>query len=163
MTSAAYPESGVERRVRRVRRIVWALLGLLAVEFALGMAVNLFVSLSLPSGYPEVLSVIESSGVLSAHTVVAVLVLFGSVVLCTQTGKPFPTRVRGLSVLLAVTIVGTIFMGYSFVELQSNAFSYGMAMGFLVAFLLVVGLVHSVHEMGRPALTPKTTKFTVGG
>jgi cytochrome bd-type quinol oxidase subunit 2 len=163
MTSTGYPESGVERRVRRVRRILWALLGLLAVEFALGMAVNLFVSLSLPSGYPEVLSVIESSGVLSAHAVVAVLVLFGSVVLCTQTGKPFPARVRGLSVLLAVTIVGTIFMGYSFVESQSNAFSYGMAMGFLVAFLLVVGLVHSVHEMGRRAPTPETTKFTVGG
>ena len=163
MTSPAYLGAGVERRVRRVRRILWALLGLLAIEFALGMAVNLFVSLSLPSGYPELLSVIESSGILSAHTVVAILLLFGSVVLCTQTGKPFLARVRGLSVLLTVTLVGTIFMGYSFVESQSNAFSYGMAMGFLVAFLLVVGLIHSVYEKGRLVLAPETTKITVGG
>lgn len=136
------------RRLRGVRGLMWSLLGLLAVEFALGMGVNLFVPLSLPQGYPGVIGVIGSSPLLSAHTLLALLLLVDSAILSARTGSPLPARLRPLSILLTVTLLGTIFLGYSFVESQANVLSYGMALGFITALLLVVSLLHTAYSPG---------------
>jgi hypothetical protein len=149
MTDGVHSGAAVDRRLRRVRGIVWSLLGLLAVEFALGMGVNLFVTLTLPTGYPGVLGVIGSSPLLSAHAALAFLLLLLSAVLIARSGSPLSGLLRRLGILLAVTLVATIFVGYSFVESQSNALSYGMALGFITALLLVVALLHIAYQPGR--------------
>jgi hypothetical protein len=163
MTNGVQYGVGVDRRLRGVRGLLWSLLGLLAVEFALGMGVNLFLILSLPSGYPGVIGVIASSPLLSAHALLAFLLLILSVILCVRTGSPMPARRRGLSIALAVTLVGTIFAGYSFVESQSNALSYGMALGFIVALLLVVALLHMAYQPGQIRPSPENSVDPDGG
>jgi uncharacterized membrane protein len=155
MTGEVRSGVAVDRRLRRVRGLLWSLLGLLAVEFALGMGVNLFVTLTLPAGYPGVLGVIGSSPLLSAHAAIAFLLLILSAVLIAWSGSPLSGRLRGLGIVLAVTLVATIFVGYSFVESQSNALSYGMALGFITALLLVVALVHLAYRPGRAQSPPQ--------
>ena len=156
MTTAVNDGVAVGRSLRRVRGLMWSLLGLLAVEFALGMGANLFVVLSLPTGYPGVMGVIASSPLLSAHAFLAFLLLILSVMLSVSTGSPLPARARGLSILLAVTLLATIFFGYSFVESQSDALSYGMAMGFITALLLVVVLLQTAYQQNRALAMPGT-------
>lgn len=124
------------------------------MEFALGIGINLFISVSLPAGYPEVIGVILSTPLLSAHALLALLLLILSVILSARTGGTLPARLRALGVLLTVTLVGTIFVGYSFVESQSNMLSYGTALGFITALLLVVSLLPTAYQPARaPAWT----------
>jgi len=162
MTDGVRSPGTVDRRLRRVRGLLWTLLGLLAVEFALGMGVNLFVSLTLPAGYPGVLRVIGSSPLLSAHATLAFLLLVLSAILFAWSGGPLPARVRELAALLVVTLVGTVLVGYSFVESQSNALSYGMAMGFISALLILVALVHMAYSPGRVQASPQLPADAVG-
>jgi hypothetical protein len=146
------------RRLHQLRGTLWTVLLLLALQFVLGMALNLWVPLSLPSGYSQVASVLASNGLVSAHAVVAVLlIILSAMALLLARGLGLP-RMRALSGILILTLVLTSMMGYSFVESQSNAFSFAMALGFILALLESVMLLHlTYHEVSahpRPGALP---------
>lgn len=124
-------------RPRPDPRSVWGtlglpLLGMLAIELLLGMALNLFTTL--PTGSPA--SIVLSSPVLILHMVLGVL-LVG----ITSRAVVLSARIReraaiSASVLGLVSVLVALLAGLSFTfGDQSNAASFGMAAGFTGAFI----------------------------
>lgn len=129
--------------VADLRVIVMALLSLLAVEFALGIYANLYVSFSGSSGGP---SMMDGSQIGGMHTVMdhaglALHMMLGfllaamgiaAVVLAVRAGQRSAIwlAVMGLAALATAGIAGMIFVTGG----QASTASYVMAIAFLVSF-----------------------------
>ncbi|MGI0068506.1 MAG: hypothetical protein ACREB9_08925, partial [Thermoplasmata archaeon] len=137
------PDSAPPRRAGRDPRALLSFLGvpiaaLLAVEFLLGMALNLFTTISGGSA----VSILSSSPVLVAHIVIAVL-LIG----ITARALALAIRIRerrGVSAAALGFVSGIVAtlagISYTFAA-QSTAASYAMSVGFAGLFVSVVLLL----------------------
>ena len=122
--------------VRATRFLGVPLLGLLAVEFLVGMTLNLFVAL--PGGAP--LAILGSSPVLIAHMVIAVMLLGiagRAIVLGRRVGDRWVLGAGAIALLSGV--VATL-AGFAFTfGTPSDAASFAMAGGF--TGMLVAGIL----------------------
>lgn len=127
----ADPEAIVRRR--RLDRALNNILLVVAVQFALGIWLNLFGSF--PRGSSSLVSAITDAAnpILVAHIVVGILLLLAAIsVLVLSRRDPF-RRLRALSVAGIVAMVVTGFFGLSFVYsgYSNNVASFAMALGFV--------------------------------
>ncbi len=137
MTASVRPAAAAPS-IRSVRILALPMVILLAVEFLLGMALNLFVAV----GNGSAVAVLSSNPVLVAHVVVALLLLglSGRAVV-----GSFRYPVRSLRVGAALALVSSVaatLAGSSFTFGGQNGWaSYGMSVAFLGvlmgAFLLL--------------------------
>ena len=142
-TVAAGP-AGRARRRSELSDLGWPLLGLLLLEFLLGMAVNLYTPL--PSGSPA--EVLAGQPLLWLHIVVGVLLvgITSQAVVVSLRGRVPGARVFasvGLASALIAFIAG---MAFTFGG-QDPAASYVMSVGFAGLFVSAGGLLWA----GRPA------------
>jgi len=133
--------------------VSWAIFGVLLVEFALGMGLNLYVTLPQSPTYTQIF---VSVPLLSAHIALGFLLLAASayfVLLARQSG------VEGLlwrAILVLVFVLVALQEGFSFTFTGNAAFSAGMALGFLGAVVvqgsivfLLRGRAHEGPAAGR--------------
>ncbi len=117
-------------------------LGLLAVQFALGMFINLYVTFPSPVfGMYDMMQLMfqPGMGTLMAHMMIGMVL--GALTLLT-----FAAAALSRNALLVATTGGTfvavVAAGINGMEFlfsgQNNAYSYGMSLGFLLAFALVL-------------------------
>jgi hypothetical protein len=152
MSAAADPRAAAAIQLARFGP---PLLGLLAIEFLLGMALNLFVTL--PTGSP--LHILESSPLLIVHAVVGVLLLgFASNIVrwSVRAGEGIAVAFSVLGLLSAVLAIGAGF-AFAFGD-QSAVASYSMSVGF-VGLVVEAGylLRRRVAPAGRPRLEGPAT------
>ncbi|MDA8285433.1 MAG: hypothetical protein M0Z42_19525 [Actinomycetota bacterium] len=116
-----------------------AMLGLLAIQFLLGMAVNLYVKL--PSAGGAMTEMMGSGPLVMIHMMLGVFVAAGAVV-AVAAGIPFGRRAVSCAAIALASIFAAGLGGLLFLmDGQSNGASYLMAVGFLVA---VAGYVTEV-------------------
>jgi hypothetical protein len=108
------------------------MLGMLAIELLLGMALNLFVTV--PTGSP--VSVLLSSPILVLHVLLGVLLLGIAARAVVLSIRASDRGSLGASLLAFVSVVAAFLAGLSFVFYgQTSASSYAMTVGFTGAFL----------------------------
>ena len=129
------------------------LLMLLAVQFVLGMGVNLF---GVFPNTSDVLRVLEASGdpTLTAHMAVAFLLLaLGILVAVLAFRRPLPRRLSWAALSGALAIFWAFESGIEFVlsGFTNNIASFSMALGFLASVTIYgyLGLVSALHSGSR--------------
>lgn len=153
-TPASLPRSADRRRLARS---VNGLLIALALEFFLGIWLNLFGAFS--TGYPSLAdSASNPTGlVLVAHTVLAILLLVGGIAILIAGFRQTLPTVRWLAL---VGLVGTILAGLAGSAFVQSGFadpyaSFAMAVGFAVAltgyYEALVSLRSSPSSLNAPA------------
>jgi hypothetical protein len=142
------------RSRRQVTQVAGLSVGLLVVENALGIYVNLFVSLALPSSIANVFPVLFSNTVLIAHGVVAALLIAASAILIVLTGRTGDPSLRYLAIAALLVLALTSYLGYHFVATQENLYSFGMEMGFLAVLLLQMAVLARVATRGSAGNGP---------
>jgi hypothetical protein len=113
---------------------------LLIIQFALGVAVNLYVTLP---GHKSFLSQVFGSATLAAHAIVALLLLgaaIGALVRAIRARKAIVFTSAGLA-----AIVVAAFAGASFVGNGSNGASLGMALATAVAMFCYLAAIFSLR------------------
>ena len=147
-----------EDRPRPDPRVVWGtlglpLLGMLAIELLLGMALNLFTAL--PTGSPA--SIVLSSPLLLLHMVLGVLLVGITSRAVVLSARIHERAALSASALGLVSVLVALLAGLSFTFGDpSNAASFGMAAGFTGAFLSA-GLIlwlRGGSDGGRAGATP---------
>lgn len=129
---------------RRVTRLAGSMVGLLVVQNALGIYVNLFVNLAIPSSIATVFPVIFSNPVLIVHGLVAWLLIGAAAAEIAVGGRTGDRWIRPLAIAAVLVLALTAYLGYHFVATQDNAYSFGMEMGFLTVLLLNVAILARV-------------------
>lgn len=120
--------------MRSLRPQIASLLTGLVVQYALGMYVNLYVSF--PEGAvtdAERWGFVWSHWPVGAHVVIAVLLLIGAIIFAV---RAYLRRNRGVIVVALLGLAGILWAGVSgaiFVSSQTDAYSYSMSFGFLLA------------------------------
>lgn len=144
MTDPVRPPGAEGAARRNLVRGGWVFFGMLLVQNVLGMGLNLYVAL--PSSF-EYTQLFTTAPLLTAHIVLAFLLLIGaafSVLRARTAGVP---GVFGLSVLVLVFVLVAVQEGFGFVFTGNLAFSYGMD----VAFVLAVGFQSAIlYRTGQP-------------
>lgn len=147
-------------RVQRVRRAALVMLVLLLIQFALGIAANLYVTV--PAHHPGARpsdyfggslhslgwALHHSAAILAAHTALGILMVLAAVGLVAQTAA---LRRRGLvaaAALGALCVIGAGFNGASFLDYNKNLNSLIMALLFALAMLCYLSIIY---------VTPGTT------
>ena len=128
----------MDPRLQRSLRIhSMFLIGALVVQYTLGMYVNLFVSFPDNSSQGQLWEFAWSQPALAAHIILAILIFFGSVVLCIRAARQAARSkdrrwiTCSLIGLLAVFAAGA--SGASFIPSQTDLYSYSMSLAFLIA------------------------------
>jgi hypothetical protein len=136
-------------RLARLRRASLASLVMLIVQFALGVGVNLYVSLpAAGSGGRKVSQAFTNGPALALHVVLGLLLLLAAIGLLVQA---IAARHVGVIVAAAVgllAIAGAAMQGFSFVHDSTNAASMGMAVATAVAMLSYVIALFLVRSPG---------------
>jgi hypothetical protein len=126
----------MDRRMLSLRINGMFLLGSLVVQYVLGMYVNLFVAFpngTLTTG--QLWQFAWSQWALSAHIVLAILLLLGAIVFCVR-AVLFKEKRRIIgSVLGLLGILAAGASGAIFIPSQTDIYSYAMSLSFLVAFV----------------------------
>jgi hypothetical protein len=128
-------DSAIFQRRRRLDRSFNGILLLIAVEFFLGIWLNLFGSFTgAGSSIPQALSD-TGAPVLVAHIVVGVVLLLGAIIaLVLSWGDPNRAlRWFALGGLLAIVIAGSAGNEFVMASYSNNYASFGMAVGFAAA------------------------------
>lgn len=144
MSADEPPIEGKERvnRLAQIRLSLWIVLGLMAVQGALGIYVNLFGNLSAPSDPNAVFPIVFGSPVLAAHFLNAFALIGLTAFLLVRAGGVQIPGLRAWSGLLLASFVAAAYSGYHFTGTQENIYSFSMEMGFLVALVLVAVLIY---------------------
>ncbi|MGA7911831.1 MAG: hypothetical protein WCC30_09850 [Candidatus Dormiibacterota bacterium] len=138
----------VGQRARRLPASVLGMIYLLVIQFVLGVAVNLFVTISpSPDGFwwPVVQG---PAAVLIVHVLVGVLLVINSIVVLVHAFRMSDKAPRliaglGLAAVLAAAISGRVFLGNT-----QNVASFAMAIGFGVAVVAYSQLLYALR-VGR--------------
>ena len=155
MTSsqAAAPPAAQQRQSRQagLRRASLAVLIALIVQFALGISVNLYVTLP-KAGHPGHASWFANGPLLALH---AGLGMFLSLAALYVLVRAIMARNATLIVTSAAGLVAigvAFYFGASFAEKLTNGYSLGMAMAFAVAVVsYTIGLYAASGRRGRPS------------
>jgi hypothetical protein len=137
----------MDKRVMKIQGQSFGLLIMLAIQFILGMILNLFVSL--PKTYPGQTGnyfsravhgfgwAISNGGgiVLLLHVVVAILLLLASLSLMIRTAYAKNGFWVGISIVGAIGVILALTNGLAFIGYDSDVASFVMAMGFITATL----------------------------
>jgi len=113
---------------------------LLIVQFGLGIAVNLYISLP---EHESFWATVFGSATLAAHAIVALLLLgasIGTLVRAIRSRRAIVLTSIGLAAILAAGIAGASFVGN-----QSNGASLGMALATAVAMFCYLAAVFSLR------------------
>lgn len=121
--------------LRALRPHAYGMIGLLTIQYLLGMATNLFVTF--PSGLSEKNSWLFAwrQPFLALHMIVGTCLLIGTLTLVVRAIKTRDRVWTIASVSAGVAIVVAYATGSLFVSTQSDTYSYLMATGFIVAIL----------------------------
>jgi hypothetical protein len=148
------------------RKRNFGLLGMLVLQFILGMALNLFVKL--PDTHPGTSGsnyfarIAESYGwgiaaaggiTLMVHIIVATGLLAGSIVLMVQAIRSKRRPWITTAAVGAIAIIGAMFNGLSFVSYNQDLSSFIMAMGYIIATIAYVAGVVLNHNPAAPTRT----------
>lgn len=120
------------RRRQRLDRAINGFLLLVALEFILGMWLNLYGVF--PSSSSATAAISDSGNPdLIAHMIVGVLLFVGSIAIVVQSLRdPYrPVRVFAIAGLIAVVLTGSFGLGFIYSSYDNNAYSLGMALGLL--------------------------------
>jgi hypothetical protein len=140
---SAQPEAQVAATAHGVSRLRGNCMGaavLLIIEFALGISVNLYVTV--PTG-KSFLSEVFGSAALAAHAVISLLLLgaaIGAVVRAIRARTAIAFTSTGLAAVIAAGVSGASFVGS-----QSNGASLAMALATAVAMLCYLAAVFSLR------------------
>jgi hypothetical protein len=113
---------------------------LLIIQFGLGVAVNLYVTLP---GHKSFLSQVFGSATLAAHAIVALALLgaaIGALVRAVRARRAIVFTSAGLAAILAAAIAGASFVGNG-----SNGTSLGMALATAVAMFCYLAAIFSLR------------------
>jgi hypothetical protein len=113
---------------------------LLIIQFALGVAVNLYVTLP---GHKSFLSQVFGSATLAAHAIVALLLLGASIaalVRAIRARRAIAFTSAGLAAILVAAFAGASFVGNG-----SNGASLGMALATAVAMFCYLAAIFSLR------------------
>ena len=123
-----------------LRRASFAMGVLLLAQYALGIGVNLFVTLppgdaggNIGSGFGHAVS--NGPVVLAVHAVLGVLLVVNALVIMVRALRAGTPLVTALAVIGAVSLVGAAVTGSQFVTNGRNGASMGMAMAWGVGLL----------------------------
>ncbi|MGH7141395.1 MAG: hypothetical protein ACREGH_02055 [Minisyncoccia bacterium] len=124
----------MDRRLLSLRINGMFLLGVLVVQYALGMYVNLFVSFPQNATGGQLWEFDWSQPPLASHTMLAFLIFLGAIVFCVRAMlyKQKKWIVGSVIGLLGVLAAGG--SGATFVPTQTDLYSFSMSLCFLVAF-----------------------------
>ena len=120
------------RRRQRLDRAINGYLLLVALEFILGMWLNLYGVF--PTSNSAATAISDSGNpALIAHMVVGVLLFVGSIGIVAQSFRdPYrPGRVFTMAGMIAVVLTGLFGLGFIYSSYGNNAYSLGMALGLL--------------------------------
>jgi hypothetical protein len=127
------------RRLEGLRRASLASLLMLIVQFALGVGVNLYVSLpAAGSGGRKLSQAFTNGPALALHVVLGLLLVLAAVGLLVQAIMAGHGLVTTLASVGLLAIVGAAFQGFSFVHDSTNAASMGMTVATAVAMVCYV-------------------------
>jgi len=113
---------------------------LLIIQFALGVGVNLYVTLP---EHKSFLSEVFGSATLAAHAIVALVLLgaaIGALVRAVRARRAIVFTSAGLAAILAAAIAGALFVGNG-----TNGASLGMALATAVAMFCYLAAVFSLR------------------
>lgn len=136
---------------REIQRGLVLLLGVLVLQNALGVYVNLFVTLSLPANLGTVFPVIFSNPILILHALAALVLVAGSIRFLVARTAIVGVRFRQVAAVMLVVVAVTSYMGYHFVGTQENVYSFAMEMGFLATLVLALYLRHLLGAVQQKA------------
>ncbi len=140
---------GGKMDIKKYMRIVMIETLLFPVQFLLGMAVNLFISIPDPvvtNFFDSVKGIVVDFHILNGLTIVSLAIVIS--LLTRQFRKPLPFS---LSIFAAVSVVLAIAGGVIFLFLgQVDAFSYTMSIGFAGAVVLYFFMGRAIMQTGSP-------------
>lgn len=136
---------------RELQRGLVIILGVLVLQNALGVYVNLFVTLSVPANLGAVFPVIFSNPILILHAVVALVLIAGSIRFLLVRTAIVGVRFRQVAGVMLAVVAVTSYMGYHFVGTQENIYSFAMEMGFLATLVLALYLRHLLGAVQEKA------------
>ena len=130
-------------RLQAVRISVGVILGLLILQFLMGMWLNLFATfptISTSSGMIGIMSsiMVGGMGLLMTHMMMGFLILFASVAVLALSSYSGRTDVvlLGIAGLALIALAGISGLSFMFSGFQNDLYSYLMAVGFIFAFLV---------------------------
>ena len=142
-----------DERISRLHRLAILVLVLLAVQFVLGMTLNLFTTFpNIPGGIVEsnqFLPLFTEYPVLLVHySLGVILFIFSIVILIFARGiremHIFPVAMLGFFSVLAAFASGIEFMVHAF---QNNTYSFTMSIGFIVALLTYFAMFYETKPL----------------
>jgi hypothetical protein len=139
-TQPAPPAVTPARRLAALRGNCMGAAVLLIIQFALGIGVNLYITLP---EHRSFLSTVFGSATLAAHAVVALVLLgaaIGALTRAIRARRAIVFTSAGLAAILVAGIAGASFVGN-----QSNGASLAMALATAVAMLCYVAAVFSLR------------------
>ncbi|HTT25498.1 MAG TPA: hypothetical protein VMH90_00855 [Thermoplasmata archaeon] len=144
------PEPAGSPSAPALRRWTYRIFGLLAVQFVLGMAVNLFGSF--PDGVTTLGGTFLYQGdpLLLLHITLAAILLGAALItVLLALSREVPWSARAAVLLAAGGVFGAAVAGYLFVSsgFSDDRDSFAMALGFLLA---IVGYGTALPELPRP-------------
>ena len=163
MTSppAAAPPSAqkqkTESRQAGLRQANLALLILLAIQFALGIGVNLYVTLP-AAGHPGHASWFGNGAILAFHAALGMLLILGAIFVLVRAIMARNATIIVTSAAGLVAILLSAFFGSGFTDKLTDGYSIGMALAFAVALACyAIGLFaapagKAVGDAGAPRL-----------
>jgi hypothetical protein len=138
-TAAAAAPARPDRKMSALRRASLASLVMLIVQFALGVGVNLYVTLpAAGSGGRKSSDAFTSGPALALHVVLGLLLVVAAIGLLVQGIRAKHGPVIALAAVGLLAIVGAVMQGFSFVHSSTNGASMGMAVAGTVAMACYV-------------------------
>lgn len=118
----------------RLRPQIIVLMAALVVQYALGMYINMFISFPDQATEGQLWEFAWAHWPVSTHIILAGLLALGAIVLCVRAARvrSRPLIWSSLIALLALFVAGG--SGGQFIPTQNDAWSYSMALAFIVAF-----------------------------
>jgi hypothetical protein len=164
MSSPADPNldpGAIATRGRRLRTGAMFAFVLLAVQNALGIYLNLYVSVNDPSEYAGVFPAMFASLSGALHTAVALVLFLGAVSMVVVAWPSRDSMLRSLTVVALLSFLVAAYFGYHFVASGDPFDSFAMEMGFLAVILteaaLLLVLPSRGGAAGAPARAPRTS------
>ena len=138
-----------ERRLSGLRRASLGALVMLIVQFALGIGVNLYVTLpAAGSGGRKASQAFSDGPALALHVALGLLLVLAAIGLLVQAIAARHGPVIAVATVGLVAILLVVIQGFSFVHDSTNAASMGMAVATAVAMLCYVVTLFVVRAPG---------------
>src|SRR5215471_4134335 len=155
MTSqqAAAPPSAqkIQSRQVRLRRASLAILIALIVQFALGIGVNLYVTLP-AAGHPGHSSWFGNGALLALHAALGMFLVLAAIALLVRAIMAKNAALIATSAAGLAAIVLAFFFGATFTEKLTDGYSLGMAIAFAAALACyAIGLYALTARRGGPS------------